>query len=804
VDYQTPDNYQRMCNIYRELCFAPFLDVDGHVYSRECGNPSGQACTTPDNIFKNFMDVVVMWHLIMPSSFHNYRDFKRLLEMCIVGDDINISVHPDIQHLFNVEAIFSKMHCIDMVYTTPDTKFRHNHDCEFLGHGFEKVMGIYLPVIDCQKMRTSMLKFNTSGEIWETIVRANGLRNETFACVHCREWFAKLIRDLRKEFGTSQDPQIVEAWKSYKTDADLWSLYTGMKYVDVCVALASAMRPPTYKFARYHSQSFKTSKCLCHCFHTSGKGGLCCVVILSMTKSVKKQIKRAAKKVAVKEVKKTLRKKGVRRTRRTKSNVLHGKGGYWGDLGKRLGGHLGGVADEVVGIGRSLTGRGSYHVRQNSIMETGGPPSIINSRHSSVIRHREYLTDISGSVGFAINSFPINPGVVTTFPWLASIAAGYEQYKLRGIIFEFHSTSATAVSSTNTALGTVIMATEYNSNLPAFTNKLQMENHEYATTTSPCCSAIHPVECARGRTPVDELYVRTSGVSAGSHGSGSAVSQYNPLLYDLGQFYIATYGMQAAAVIGELWVSYEIEFLKPALTPQVSSGMVAHYYWDSALGTQPTTGTLVKNLRNKFTGEIRGYPVANTGLSLPIGRYWILVVGNQASGTSSVPAPTVTGGSLVNTFDTSPSTGVSANGYQAVPNGATGTEFIWVFAFDIGAIGGNIVWSGGTMGTLSTFDMYVIPVGSGLSYIESRKASDWDPVAVLSRKLSQLESKLSRVEEEEEEEKYCDSVCSTPIEVCKAEEPPLTQSTADLAESLLARIGRRGAVTSKTAFMTQQ
>lgn len=248
-EYQTQENWTRMHNLYYDLCFAPFLDVDGHVYSRECGNPSGQACTTPDNIFKNFMDIVVLWHLIMPESYHNYADFHRYLIMCIVGDDINISVHPSIQHLFNAKKIFEKMHEIDMVYTTPSMEFRYNHECEFLGHGFEMVFGMYLPVIDCRKMRTSMLKFNTSGEIWETVVRCIGLRNETFACPHCRLWFADLYQALFEEHGASTDPRVVEAFLSYKTDADLWSMYTGLSYSDVCAAMASAMEFPEYKTA---------------------------------------------------------------------------------------------------------------------------------------------------------------------------------------------------------------------------------------------------------------------------------------------------------------------------------------------------------------------------------------------------------------------------------------------------------------------------------------------------------------------------------------------------------------------------
>lgn len=254
-EFQTKDNWLRLTNLYWELCFSPFVDVDGHVYSRCSGNPSGQACTTPDNIFKNFMDIVVLWHLIMPVSYHNYEDFHRLLRMCIVGDDINLSVHPSIHHLFNIAAIMKYQSEIDMEYTTPCVNFRHNRDCEFLGHGFEMMLGVLVPKIDCRRMRTSMLKFNVSGLIWETIARACGLRNETFACTLCRDWFADLLKDLRRKHGDDTDPMVVEAWKAYKSDADLWSLYTGLSFSDVYNALASVETSPENKIISHHSVS---------------------------------------------------------------------------------------------------------------------------------------------------------------------------------------------------------------------------------------------------------------------------------------------------------------------------------------------------------------------------------------------------------------------------------------------------------------------------------------------------------------------------------------------------------------------
>jgi hypothetical protein len=770
---QTHDNWVRLQNIYREVCFGLLVDSDGHVYSRQCGNPSGQACTTPDNIFKNFMDIVVMWHIIMPSSYHKFEFFKQLLVMCIVGDDLNVSVHPSIQHVFNWQSISSNMHLIDMVYTTPCENFRHNHECEFLSHGFEESMGVYLPVISCQKMRTSMLRFNTSGTLQETIIRACGLRNETFACAHCRHWFSELIEYLRKY---SRPFDCVDAWKLYKSDAELWSLYTGYKYSDVCAALHRAVGPPEYKTASsqstFYSQSYSP--------------------YLYMTKSVKKKVKKAAKKEAVREIKKVLSKP---KHRMRKQRVLHGKGGYWGDVGKQLGGHLGGVADSIVGIGKTLTGRGAYRVRGNSLLETGGPPTIKNTKHTSTVRHREFLGDITGSSSFNILQYPINPGVAVTFPWLCSIAAGYEQYRIDGMVFEFHSTSGTSVGSTNTALGTVIMATEYNSNLPAFTNKMQMENHEYATTVCPDRSADHPIECARSRTVLDELYVRLNQ-SADARGTTTTPTTYSPLLYDLGQFYIATYGMQAAAVVGELWVSYEITFFKPTLATTISNGAITHYYWDSSIGTAPVSGTFFKSLRNKNTGVV--LPNVN-GIAFPTGRWLMAIQFTQSSSASTVNVPTITGGSLLAMFDTNASTGVSADSFfVSPPSGTATTAVTWLIAFDITAqANGSFSFGTFTSGTIATLDVFWMNYPAGFTFPESRKAVDWDPVAVLSRRINDLESKLSVIDEEEE--KYVSSECSTPIHI----EPPLpdlSKSQHDFASSLLTRLTMRDrAVTQRTA-----
>lgn len=198
-------------------------------------------------------------------------------------------------------------------------------------------------------------------------------------------------------------------------------------------------------------------------------------------------------------------------------------------------------------------------------------PVIKNSSNGIIIRHKEYLGDINPSSTFNVTSFPINPGIEKSFPWLSQIASSFEEYEFRGLIFQFRSMSSDAVlaSQANTSLGTVIMATEYNVVLPSFATKAQMENHEFAISCKPSCSLIHPIECARGQTPVTRLFIRNQPVETGA----------DPRLYDLGNFQIATQGMQNIsdptenASIGELWASYEIKFFKPKISDTPTTGI---------------------------------------------------------------------------------------------------------------------------------------------------------------------------------------------------------------------------------------
>jgi len=275
---------------------------------------------------------------------------------------------------------------------------------------------------------------------------------------------------------------------------------------------------------------------------------------------------------------------------------------------KTLGGHIGGwLGDKAQSFISSIFGMGDYAVKANTLLSPN-PPMFTQGRHSMTVCHREFVAPVNSlGILFNLTAYPINP-TSALFPWLSSLATSFELFRFKGLVIEFVATSATAVSSTNTALGSVILATEYNTLAPNFISQVQMEAYEYSTSTVPFTSCIHPIECDPAQLTLSELYTDL-GFSTG-----------DPRFTTLGNFQIATIGQQAAAVIGELWVSYEVELIRPrilgglpsaGLSNRVSSSSVAAYSLAdmfnplaAAVASNLANGNLLANTTSVPTGTI--------------------------------------------------------------------------------------------------------------------------------------------------------------------------------------------------------
>lgn len=274
---------------------------------------------------------------------------------------------------------------------------------------------------------------------------------------------------------------------------------------------------------------------------------------------------------------------------------------------------------------RTVTGYGAYSGMKGGI-QGKMVPKIRNGGQDNgtvVISNEEYLGDVISSITqgkFLNNQYTLNPGNSNTFPWLSSLAKNFQEYRFEGLCFTYKSMSGDSLTSANTALGTVIMATTYDPTQPVPSSKAEMENIEFANSTKPSSGTKHFVETAKGQNVLSNLYVTSN--------PGNITGDRR--FYDFGIFNIATQGMQGTGTnIGELWVSYQVRLFKPLLYDALGKDVeVFSYSGGSELGCQDATplGTVdiahlpLANVNSYFPGNTLfplAYSPATAGLLFP-------------------------------------------------------------------------------------------------------------------------------------------------------------------------------------------
>lgn len=296
-------------------------------------------------------------------------------------------------------------------------------------------------------------------------------------------------------------------------------------------------------------------------------------------------------------------------------------------------------AGKAMGAGISkIFGYGDYYTpMQNTLTSSGGPPAFSALTSGFRIKHREYLTDVSSSIGFASTTYSLNPGIATTFPYLSKIAQNFETYKIHGMIFYLNTSSANAIASTNTALGVWGAVTQYDPTEAAFSTKQQCENYVGCQSSVPSNSLIHGVECKPKSNVLDQLYVRTTTVGA-----------EDLKFYDHGKTQIFTSGSQSVSTIGELWISYDIEFFKPRLTQTDFTTLPQERYYISTCTASNIFGNSVNPLRlaggNLGITFTSNNNVINMPASAPAGYYQINLSIQYPNTTATVGAFSVTYG----------------------------------------------------------------------------------------------------------------------------------------------------------------
>lgn len=174
------------------------------------------------------------------------------------------------------------------------------------------------------------------------------------------------------------------------------------------------------------------------------------------------------------------------------------------------------------------------------------------SNSKTCMGQEEFLVDVVGSVGFAVQqSFALNPGLASSFPWLSTQAQGWERYRFKKLNFRF------TTSTGSTTPGTLIMSPDYDAADAAPSSQsvaLTYKDREYCPPW--CLDKLCMLNPAAMNAAYKEHYVRL----------GPLPANQDIKTFDVGVLHLCVTG-GTAVTWGKLFVEYEVEFFNPQLPP---------------------------------------------------------------------------------------------------------------------------------------------------------------------------------------------------------------------------------------------
>lgn len=167
------------------------------------------------------------------------------------------------------------------------------------------------------------------------------------------------------------------------------------------------------------------------------------------------------------------------------------------------------------------------------------------------ISHREYIADIVAGTGspsvFTVQSLPVNPGQVSTFQWLSRIAANFESYQFSKLKFDY------ATEAPSSLGGTLVLSLDYDASDPAPISKQQAMAYRSSVRSAPWAP------CQHASIGEDLKKGKSNFVRPGAQPANTDIKTY-----DIGNLYVISQGVTtASAVLGELWVEYDVLLMTP-------------------------------------------------------------------------------------------------------------------------------------------------------------------------------------------------------------------------------------------------
>jgi len=342
-------------------------------------------------------------------------------------------------------------------------------------------------------------------------------------------------------------------------------------------------------------------------------------------------------------------------------------------------------------------------------------PFMHSNKQTTRLIHREYIGDVySATGGFQAMSIPLNPGLEQFLPWGSSTANNFTNYTLDGCIFEFISEASEYVNQIG--MGYVALGTQYNPIEPAWGSKREMLNSEFSVARKPSESFAHYVECDPSILALHEQFIRNGNIPANA----------DLRMYDHGRTVLSVGGNSVAgAIIGELWVSYDMHLILPIDTAvrnpngvccTIISG-VGQPAASTPLGT--SWSTRVAGIYDTFTPT-----VTSTTITLPAGVQGTFLACiswayTANAGSGFWPGITATNGADMKSLNFQ---GPSGN-IQATGTSMTGT-LIFQSQVDFGQLTFD---NTGGYGTSSTFSALIVQIPDATLGLGNLLSDFFDP-----------------------------------------------------------------------------
>jgi hypothetical protein len=255
-----------------------------------------------------------------------------------------------------------------------------------------------------------------------------------------------------------------------------------------------------------------------------------------------------------------------------------------------------------------------------AVGQKSSTPKVFNGKRMIRVTHRELVTTISGSTTFEANSFSLNPGLASTFPWLSTIADSFEQYRFNRLRFHY------VTRAPSTYIGSILMAPDYDALDSAPSSEIIASQMDGAVEDSPWKEQILDLSVQDMFPMGPRKYVRTSSISSSDLKT-----------YDAGNVFVCAVACTDTSALGKLWVEYDVELHIPQNPTAVSNSAIgASAFYQLAGGDQSlNSGTAATIL---FDTEIHNSLAATLSsgvITLPAGKYQITVVAS-ASGAAGV------------------------------------------------------------------------------------------------------------------------------------------------------------------------